>query len=122
MSCPALSGYPAVVANSRKGVDTKLIGWGRSNNLITPIDRGTKWGNPFKVERHTRAEHERVVALYRNWLPTREELMTTLNELRGRILLCFCFPWPCHGDILAEMVNSIEIPGSDAILPAHPSV
>jgi hypothetical protein len=67
-------GY-TVVANGRRGVDTELIRWGRLNNFITPIGEGTKWGNPFEVERHTRDEHERVVALYRDWLPTQEVLI-----------------------------------------------
>ena len=34
--------------------------------------------------------------------------MAVINELRGRILQCFCFPWPCHGDILAELANGSE--------------
>ena len=31
--------------------------------------------------------------------------MADIGELRGHVLQCCCFPWPCHGDILAEMVN-----------------
>ena len=27
-------------------------------------------------------------------------------ELKGRLLLCWCFPERCHGEILAEMANN----------------
>lgn len=56
------------------------------------IDRGTPWGNPFKVgidgNRATcirRFEHEVLPLL-------------DLEPLRGRDLLCHCKPKACHGD------------------------
>jgi hypothetical protein len=113
-------GY-TVVANGRRGVDTKLIRWGCSNDLITPIDRGTKWVNPFEVERHTRAAYEHTVAQYRAWLPSQAHLMATLDELRGRVLECCCHPWPCHGDVLTELVNGSPLFGPDAMPSVQPT-
>jgi hypothetical protein len=64
--------------------------------------RGSKWGNPYIIGRDgTRIE---VIELYSiNVLPkfTEEEL----EELRGRDLVCFCVPNPCHCDLLLKEAN-----------------
>lgn len=67
------------------------------------IGRPSKWGNPFAIGRDgTRAE---VIAKHRAWLPTQPHLMVALSDLRGRHLVCFCGPQPCHGDVLLELAN-----------------
>jgi hypothetical protein len=64
-----------------------------------------KWGNPFIINIHgSRLE---VVAKYRIWLPEQEELMAALPELKDKVLGCWCAPFPCHGDVLAELVNQL---------------
>ena len=66
--------------------------------------RRSKWANPFVIGRHgTRAE---VIAKYREWIVQQPELMASLHELRGRDLVCWCAPNPCHGDVLLELANS----------------
>ena len=68
------------------------------------IGRPTKWGNPFVIGRDgTRAE---VVAKHRAWICDQPELIAALPELRGRSLVCFCAPAPCHGDVLLELANA----------------
>jgi hypothetical protein len=87
---------------------------------------GSKWANPFKPQRHTREEHERVVAEYmRHWLYATPEnraeaiakfklrvrpdifamLINDVHELRGLDLVCWCVPLPCHGDVLLRLAN-----------------
>jgi hypothetical protein len=67
------------------------------------IGRGSKWGNPFKIGIDgTRTE---VIEKYRQWLYTQEELITSIPELRGKRLGCYCHPKACHGDMLAELAN-----------------
>lgn len=64
---------------------------------------GSRWGNPFIIGRDgTRAE---VISKYKAWLPQQRHLIAQLPSLRGRDLVCFCAPLPCHGDILLEAAN-----------------
>jgi hypothetical protein len=76
------------------------------------IGRGSIWGNPYstKPSRYSViivATVEEAIELYANtWLP--ELLATTdanLEDLRGRDLVCYCAPEPCHGDVLLEAAN-----------------
>jgi hypothetical protein len=66
--------------------------------------RRSKWANPFVIGRH--GTREEVVAKYREWIVQQPELMASLHELRGRDLVCWCAPNPCHGDVLLELANS----------------
>ena len=82
----------------------------RNQTKTTPdgavyIGRPSKWGNPFVIGRDgTRTE---VIEKYRDWLFTcRLDLRDDARrELRGRDLVCWCSPLPCHGDILLEIAN-----------------
>jgi hypothetical protein len=70
------------------------------------VARPTKWGNPYKPGKLTRAE---AVAKYR-----RDLLAGKLNvsiedaqrELKGRNLACWCsLDGPCHAEVLIEFAN-----------------
>jgi Domain of unknown function (DUF4326) len=64
------------------------------------VGRPTKWGNPFAVGRDgSRAE---VIQKYRWWVGTFHE---QVGELRGKHLVCWCAPLPCHADVLLEIAN-----------------
>lgn len=67
------------------------------------IGRPSKWGNPFVIGRDgTRAA---VIDKYRAWLLSMPELLGSLDELRGRDLVCWCAPLACHGDVLVELAK-----------------
>jgi hypothetical protein len=67
------------------------------------VGRPSEWGNPFKLGRDgTRAD---VIAKYRAWIVQQPALMAALPELRGRNLVCWCAPKPCHADVLLELAN-----------------
>jgi len=69
------------------------------------IGRPSKWGNPFVIGKD--GDREDVIRKYREWLLSRPELIEQARkELRGRDLVCFCAPKPCHGDVLIEVANS----------------
>ena len=69
---------------------------------------GSKWGNPFKIGLNgTRAE---VIAKYRTGLLQQPDLMAALPELRGKDLVCWCAPEPCHADVLLELANPDCVP------------
>lgn len=67
------------------------------------IGRPGPWGNPFEIGKDgTRRE---VIKKYRIWLLSQKDLLARLEELKGKRLGCWCFPKPCHGDVLVEMVE-----------------
>lgn len=90
--------------------------WGvvhcRKERFDVMIDRGTKWGNPFKMDASKcqtsagdKAERTRVIAAYETWLKSQPSLMAALPSLKGKILGCWCAPKACHGDVLVRLAN-----------------
>src|SRR5262245_46409589 len=67
------------------------------------IGRPSKWGNPIKLGRER--DRTRVLAKYKKWLLSQENLLAELHELRGKVLGCWCKPKSCHGDILAMLAD-----------------
>ena len=68
------------------------------------VSRPTRWGNPFEIGKD--GTREEVIAKYREWLRARPKLIELARrELKGKILLCWCTPLACHGDVLVELVN-----------------
>ena len=69
------------------------------------IGRGTKWGKPYRIKDYSNPEERlQVIELYRiNILPkfSQQELET----LKGKNLVCYCAPKPCHGDLLLQAAN-----------------
>lgn len=69
-----------------------------------PIERGTDWGNPFRV--NTAGSRAKAIAQFREWVDSQPEYRQKIkNELRGKDLVCCCKPKPCHGDVLLEIAN-----------------
>lgn len=68
------------------------------------VGRPSKWGNPFKIgEDGTREE---VIAKYRARLAEFRMLPIIRRELKGKHLVCWCAPKPCHADVLLEFANA----------------
>jgi len=68
------------------------------------IGRPSKWGNPFVIGKD--GTREEVIAKHRAWLLAQPaKIEAVKRELKGRDLLCFCAPKPCHGDTLLEIAN-----------------
>jgi hypothetical protein len=77
----------------------------RNEKYDVYIGRGSKWGNPFIINKDgNRAE---VIRKYREYAKkfSREELL----ELKDKTLGCYCKPLACHGDVLKEMCESYGI-------------
>lgn len=66
------------------------------------IGRPSKWGNPFVIGRDgSRGE---VLRKYQRWLCLQPGLIEVAQrELRGKDLVCWCAPCPCHGDLLLRI-------------------
>ena len=84
------------------------------------IGRPSIFGNPFIIGAD--GNREEVIEKYRQWVKremsfaeetevikrTGYEVPTRLQikeELKGRNLICWCAPLPCHGDILLQIAN-----------------
>lgn len=75
------------------------------------IGRGSKWGNPYKIDDKIGMTREHVIELYRKWIMYTVkgiELQKDLHELEGKSLGCYCEPLPCHGDIFVELIEKGE--------------
>ncbi len=68
------------------------------------IGRGSKWGNPFRIGPD--GNRAAVIAQHERWLADRHDLLSALDELRDRDLVCFCAPAACHGDLLLRLANT----------------
>ena len=77
------------------------------------IGRPSKWGNPFSHKEGTLAEfkvrdRKEAIEKFEQYLLNNEELMSSLHELKGKILGCWCKSTPnisCHGDVLKKYVD-----------------
>jgi len=63
----------------------------------------SKWGNPYKIGRD--GTREEVIAKFDRHLYD-SGLISQIHELRGRDLVCWCAPDPCHGDVLLRLANA----------------
>lgn len=71
------------------------------------IGRPSKWGNPFVIGKD--GNREEVIEKYRKFILNNPQLLSSLGELKGKRLGCFCKPNPCHGDILVKLIKQLDI-------------
>lgn len=69
------------------------------------IGRPSKWGNPFVLGKD--GNRKEVVRKYKEWIVQQPNLMSSLCELEGKTLGCWCSPKACHGDVLIELVMEL---------------
>ena len=76
------------------------------------VGRPSPWGNDFKIGRD--GTREEVVAKYRLWLEADDGTFRAAirKHLRGKDLVCWCAPLPCHADVLLEIANAEPPPRS----------
>ena len=63
------------------------------------------WGNPFKITGGGSGTRDGVSALFREWV-----VATNLDVefLRGKDLVCWCYPLACHGDVLVQLSKELQ--------------
>lgn len=77
----------------------------RKSNYDVYIGRPSVWGNPFVIGLD--GNREEVIEKYKNYFLSQPKLVKqAIHTLRGKKLGCFCHPKRCHGDVIAETVNS----------------
>lgn len=71
------------------------------------IGRPSIFGNPYKIGRD--GDRAAVIAKFRAYFLERvgrdADFRRRVEELRGRTLLCYCVPEPCHGDVIAGWLD-----------------
>lgn len=67
------------------------------------IGRPSKWGNHYVIGRD--GTREEVIAKHKADI-TPKMRAEIKQELKGKNLLCFCAPLPCHGDTYIEIANA----------------
>lgn len=80
------------------------------------IGRPSKWANPFTHKQGTTAKYivssrEEAIECYREYITSGEgkHLLNDLDELKGKVMGCWCKPKSCHGDILADLIYKKSI-------------
>lgn len=72
------------------------------------IGRGSYWGNPYSMYEEGN-DRDEVIRKYKydfdyEKFPNKEK--SKVYKLAGKRLGCFCKPQTCHGDVLADYLNS----------------
>jgi len=95
-----------VVANMHQDTDRALLMWARKNDRFVRIDRNTEWGNPFEMGKD--GDRDTVCDSYEIFFPRKFSLHNRLDELKGKVLGCWCYPARCHGMYLAAKVEEVD--------------
>jgi len=91
-----------VVANQSN--DKNLIAWAEREGHAVRIDRSSKYGNPFVMDQD--GDRDFVCDCFENhYLPHKPSIKRDIPRLKGKVLICHCYPNKCHGDTLARMAN-----------------
>lgn len=99
-----LRGGETIVVTMREDRHANLIKWATDAGLYERIDRHSDWGNPFVMDED--GDRATVINLYaENYLPYKRKLQARVHKLRGKALGCWCYPEPCHGDVLKKSVE-----------------
>lgn len=87
---------------------TRVVNIDKDKKFDVYIGRGSAWGNPYAIGAD--GDREDVIRKYqydfdRGYLKSSKE---QLLKLRGKTLGCHCKPAACHGDVLANYLNSLD--------------
>lgn len=63
----------------------------------------SKWANPFTIKKYK--TREIVLEKYKNYILNTPDLYKSLDELKEFNLACWCYPEPCHGNVLIELLK-----------------
>lgn len=75
------------------------------------VGRPTVWGNPYSHKENTAAKYkvetrEEAIAAFEQWVLALPGFVRFIKqELRGKVLGCWCSPDPCHAEVLARIAN-----------------
>ena len=80
----------------------------RSTPVYEYIGRGSYWGNPYSMYEEG-DDRDEVIRKYKydfDFEKFPNKAKSEVYKLAGKRLGCFCKPQSCHGDVLADFLNS----------------
>ncbi len=88
---------------------TKVSNKDTGDSYDVYIGRGTLWGNPYQMGKE--GTRDEVIAKFaydfdKRFLKLSEKFDENIEKLRGKTLGCHCKPAACHGDVIANYLNS----------------
>lgn len=88
---------------------TKVSNKDAGDSYDVYIGRGTLWGNPYQMGKE--GTRDEVIAKFaydfeKRFLKLPEKFDENIEKLRGKTLGCHCKPAACHGDVIANYLNS----------------
>jgi len=88
---------------------TKVSNKDNGDSYDVYIGRGTLWGNPYQMGKE--GTRDEVIAKFaydfeKRFLKLPEKFDENIEKLRGKTLGCHCKPAACHGDVIANYLNS----------------
>jgi len=89
---------------------SKRVSWnrykGRLPDNTARVDRGTVWGNPYRLDDYSREESLKLFSLYLDSKLQQEP--DFLAPLKGKDIACSCsLTVACHGDIIITKLTAI---------------
>lgn len=64
------------------------------------------WANPYRLS--SDEQPGATIERYQEYiLKEIEKKSVNIAELRGKILVCWCHPEPCHGDVLLKLIHEL---------------
>ncbi|PRI17398.1 DUF4326 domain-containing protein [Pectobacterium versatile] len=94
-----------------KAINIKGTELGKKNtDTYEYIGRGSKWGNPYSMYENG-DDRDEVIRKFKydfdfdKFLNVKKE---DFLHLKGKTLGCFCKPQACHGDVIADYLNSLD--------------
>jgi hypothetical protein len=93
------------VVNIKKEIDYQSI---KCSSTYEYIGRGSYWGNPYSMfeDGDDRIDVMRKFKYDFDFEKFPNKKKSDVYKLAGKRLGCFCKPEPCHGDVLANFLNS----------------
>lgn len=84
----------------------KVVNLRKGHSYDVKIDRTTGFGNPYYIGRD--GTREEVIEKYREYAASDPWIQSHLHTLAGKRIACWCAPDPCHGDVLADLVEELD--------------
>ena len=81
------------------GREVKRGGW----NL-----KASCWGNPYCLGKNGMTTIQDVLTAYEAHVRASPHLMSKLPTLKGKRLGCWCYPKPCHGNVLLKLIKELQ--------------
>jgi len=92
---------------------TRVVNKDSGDEFDVYIGRRGPWGNPFVIG--VDGTREDVIDKYKEYFQRvflgDDEKRKWLLGLKGKRLGCHCKPAACHGDVIAEYLNTVQIAG-----------